>query len=245
MIGLDSQARIWLCTEPTDMRKSFRGLSALVRNQLKHDPLSGQYFVFVNRRKTQMKMLYFTATGYCLWAKRLEQGQFRVPLSASGLRTLTLTDLQLLIDGNCDFDKQSEKDAQQFSAMHTAACNGHDKCVKLLIEQGANKEARNDKDETPLITACRSRNTACVRELIDGNANVFADRKDNGATGLHLACMSGNREIVKMRFMRGYSCRGRQQQHPSARGSTVPHGCVARARPQRTSKACSYLGWCR
>ncbi|WP_420389987.1 IS66 family insertion sequence element accessory protein TnpB [Marinobacter sp.] len=99
MIGLDSQARIWLCTEPTDMRKSFRGLSALVRNQLKHDPLSGQYFVFVNRRKTQMKMLYFTATGYCLWAKCLEQGQFRVPLSASGQRALTLTDLQLLIDG--------------------------------------------------------------------------------------------------------------------------------------------------
>ncbi len=92
MIGLDSQARIWLCTEPTDMRKSFRGLSALVRNQLKHDPHSGQYFVFVNRRKTQMKMLYFTATGYCLWAKRLEQGQFRVPLSASGQRALTLTD---------------------------------------------------------------------------------------------------------------------------------------------------------
>ena len=83
MIGLDSQARIWLCTEPTGMRKSFGGLSALVRNQLKHDPLSGQYFVFVNRRKTQMKMLYFTATGYCLWAKRLEQGHFRVPLSAS------------------------------------------------------------------------------------------------------------------------------------------------------------------
>lgn len=58
MIGLDSQAPIWLRTEPTDMRKSFRGLSALVRNQLQNDPLSGQYFVFVNRRKTQMKMLY-------------------------------------------------------------------------------------------------------------------------------------------------------------------------------------------
>jgi len=43
MIGLDSQARIWLCTEPTDMRKSFRGLSVLVRNQLKHDPLSGSF----------------------------------------------------------------------------------------------------------------------------------------------------------------------------------------------------------
>jgi len=47
--------------------------------------LSSHYFVFVNRRKTQMKMLYFTATGYCLWAKRLEQGQFRVPLSTSAL----------------------------------------------------------------------------------------------------------------------------------------------------------------
>ena len=81
------------------MRKSFRGLSALVRNQLKQDPLSGQYFVFVNRRKTQMKMLYFTATGYCLWAKRLEQGQFRIHSAASGQRVLSLVDLQLLIDG--------------------------------------------------------------------------------------------------------------------------------------------------
>ncbi|WP_409522935.1 IS66 family insertion sequence element accessory protein TnpB [Nitrincola sp. MINF-07-Sa-05] len=81
------------------MRKSFRGLSALVRNLLKLDPLNGQYFVFINRRKTQMKMLYFTPTGYCLWAKRLEQGQFRISPTASGQRTLTLTDLQLLIDG--------------------------------------------------------------------------------------------------------------------------------------------------
>lgn len=99
MIGLDSQTRIWLCTEPTDMRKSFKGLSALVRNQLRHDPLSGQYFVFANRRKTQMKMLYFSATGYCLWSKRLEQGQFRVRPSTQGQRPLTLADLQLLIDG--------------------------------------------------------------------------------------------------------------------------------------------------
>ncbi len=66
MIGFDNQARIWLCTEPTDMRKSFNGLSALVRNQLKHNPLNGQYFVFVNRRKTQMKVLYFTPSGYLL-----------------------------------------------------------------------------------------------------------------------------------------------------------------------------------
>lgn len=113
MIGLDSQARIWLCTEPTDMRKSFRGLSALVRNQLNHDPLSGQYFVFINRRKTQMKMLYFSRTGYCLWAKRLERGQFQVRASASGQRALTLADLQLLIDG---IEVEKSRQFKRFSA---------------------------------------------------------------------------------------------------------------------------------
>ena len=51
--------KIWLCTTPVDMRKSFNGLSALVRNKLCHNPQSGQYFVFINARKTQMKVLYF------------------------------------------------------------------------------------------------------------------------------------------------------------------------------------------
>jgi transposase len=93
------QARIWLCTQPTDMRKSYNGLSALVKNQLAQDPLSGHYFVFVNRRKTMMKVLYFESSGYCLWSKRLEQGQFRVCVSPTGQRRLTWADLQLLLDG--------------------------------------------------------------------------------------------------------------------------------------------------
>lgn len=99
MFAAASQARIWLCTEPTDMRKSFDGLSALVKNQLGLDPLSGQYFVFVNRRKTQMKVLYFDPSGFCLWSKRLEQGQFRVRPSATGQQALTWTELQLILDG--------------------------------------------------------------------------------------------------------------------------------------------------
>ena len=94
-----SQTRIWLCTQPTDMRKSFDGLSALVKNQLGHNPLSGQYFVFVNRRKTQMKILYFDPSGFCLWSKRLEQGQYSVRASESGQRALSWADLQLIIDG--------------------------------------------------------------------------------------------------------------------------------------------------
>lgn len=99
MLALGSQARIWLCTEPTDMRKSFNGLCAQVKQQLGHDPLSGHYFVFVNRRKTQMKLLYFESSGFCLWSKRLEQGQFCVRSSPAGQLALSWTDLQLILDG--------------------------------------------------------------------------------------------------------------------------------------------------
>ena len=76
MLFADDQVRVWLYSEPTDMRKSFDGLSGLVKHQLKEDPLSGQWFVFINRRKTQMKILYFDRSGYCIWSKRLVQGQF-------------------------------------------------------------------------------------------------------------------------------------------------------------------------
>jgi transposase len=66
---------------------------------LQQDPLSGQYFVFINRRKTQMKILYFDPSGYCLWSKRLEQGQFQVRATADGRRELSWAALQLLLDG--------------------------------------------------------------------------------------------------------------------------------------------------
>lgn len=95
----ESQVRIWLYARPTDMRKSFDGLSALVKNQLQEDPLSGQLFVFVNRRRTQMKVLYFDRSGYCIWSKRLEQGQFNYDHSESGKQRLDWTELKLLLEG--------------------------------------------------------------------------------------------------------------------------------------------------
>lgn len=70
-----------------------------MKNQLAQNPLSGHYFVFVNRRKTMMKILYFESSGYCLWSKRLEQGQFQVRASPTSQRSLTWADLQLLLDG--------------------------------------------------------------------------------------------------------------------------------------------------
>lgn len=92
--------RLWLCTQPTDMRRSFTGLSAVVRQQLGDNPLSGQGFVFINRRRTQLKCLYFEAGGYCLWSKRLEQGQFGLPAGAKDAAlALSSAEFQALIEG--------------------------------------------------------------------------------------------------------------------------------------------------
>jgi transposase len=95
----ESQVRVWLYNRPTDMRKSYDGLSALVKNKLKEDPLSGQLFVFINRKGKQCKVLYFDRSGYCIWSKRLEQGQFHTNAVDSIKQTLSLTDLKLIIEG--------------------------------------------------------------------------------------------------------------------------------------------------
>jgi len=99
MLFPESQVRIWLYNQPCDMRKSYDGLSALVKNQLQENPLSGQMFVFINRRRTQMKILYFDRSGYCIWSKRLEQGRFHTYAGGADKRRLEWTDLKLILEG--------------------------------------------------------------------------------------------------------------------------------------------------
>lgn len=100
MMRFDGSVRIWLCREPTDMRKSFNGLSALVKHRLDADPLNGHLYVFINRRKTQMKILYFDVNGYAIWSKRLEQGQFIVDVHASAEKqSISFAQLQCLLEG--------------------------------------------------------------------------------------------------------------------------------------------------
>jgi transposase len=100
MLSITPGRRIWLCLEPTDMRRSFDGLSAMVRNHLGENPTSGHWFVFINRRRTQMKLLAFEGDGYCVWSKRLEQGQF-AGYSAAGTskRALCHTEFLALLEG--------------------------------------------------------------------------------------------------------------------------------------------------
>ena len=100
MLSIPAERRIWLCTQPTDMRRSFDGLSALVRNHLGENPTSGQWFTFINRRRTQIKVLAFEEGGYAIWSKRLEQGQFAT-LGAPGAskRALCRTEFLALLEG--------------------------------------------------------------------------------------------------------------------------------------------------
>lgn len=99
MLAPQGNRRVWLCTEPTDMRKSFNGLSALVKHQLSEDPLSGHYFVFINRRGSQMKILYFDRSGYAIWSKRLEQGRFVTRPQRGKKESLSFAELQCLLEG--------------------------------------------------------------------------------------------------------------------------------------------------
>jgi len=99
MLSLPSAVRIWLATRPTDMRKSFDGLAEVVRQQLERDPLSGQLFVFRNKRGDRVKLLYWDEDGFVLVYKRLEAGTFRFPAADAGGVEIRAADLQMLLDG--------------------------------------------------------------------------------------------------------------------------------------------------
>ena len=94
-----AQLNIWLYAQPVDMRKQFDGLAVLAQNKLQSQASSGDLFVFVNRKRTQMKILYYNSGGYCLWSKRLEQGRFHNVTSDSDKIALKWAQLQCLIEG--------------------------------------------------------------------------------------------------------------------------------------------------
>jgi transposase len=103
MIALPPQIRVSLYRLPTDMRKSFHGLIALTESALKQDPLSGSLFVFFNRRRDRIKILYWGQTGFCIWYQQLQQGTYQLPtddaLQAEETVEVTRSQLSLILDG--------------------------------------------------------------------------------------------------------------------------------------------------
>jgi transposase len=79
MFNFANSLRIYLCLEPTDMRKSFNGLYAIAKHELRRNPMDGNLFVFANRRRDRIKLLYWDGTGFWVLAKRLEKGTFWWP----------------------------------------------------------------------------------------------------------------------------------------------------------------------
>lgn len=99
MVSLPTSVRIWLATRATDLRKSFDSLAELVRQQLAGDPLSGQLFVFRNKRADRVKLLYWDEDGFVILYKRLEAGTFRFPQAEAVGLEIRAADLQMLLDG--------------------------------------------------------------------------------------------------------------------------------------------------
>lgn len=102
MIHLPASVRVYLCTSACDMRKSFDGLHALVTQAMRMDAFAGHLFVFSNRRKDRVKVLYWDRDGFAVWAKRLEEGTYAIPFEADGeerRREITVEELGALLSG--------------------------------------------------------------------------------------------------------------------------------------------------
>ncbi len=110
MLSRLGQGRIFLASGATDMRKSFNGLSGLVRSRLAGDPLSGDLFVFCNRSKNRLKILFYDTTGLWVLAKRLERGTFDWPRELAGRERIELRyEKLLLILGGLDAGELAER----------------------------------------------------------------------------------------------------------------------------------------
>ena len=119
--------RIFIATGATDLRKSYDGLSALVEGTFGREVRTGDVFVFVNRRATQVRVLYWERDGYCIWMKRLEAGTFRAVRCEAGQDHLEIDagELGMLLEG---IDAPIVKRRKRFRMRADEACNPDPSC---------------------------------------------------------------------------------------------------------------------
>ena len=99
MLSFPAAIKVYLCTVPCDMRRSFDGLSMMAEHIVRANPLSGHLFVYCNRRTDRMKILYWDRDGWAIWYKRLEAGTFQYPFSDPGRQEIAAWELGLLLEG--------------------------------------------------------------------------------------------------------------------------------------------------
>lgn len=102
MLRLPASVRIFVCLEPTDMRRSFDGLAGMVRSILDASPTCGHLFVFRNRRRDRLKVLWWDRDGFAIFYKRLEKGVFHLREAAPGdgaRREIDARDFAMLVEG--------------------------------------------------------------------------------------------------------------------------------------------------
>ncbi len=128
MFALGNTLTYHLYRGPCDMRKSFDGLCGLVRNELGRQPASGEVFVFVNARRTLIKLLHWQRGGFVLYYKRLESGRFPLPNLAGDATRILWTDLVLMIEGirlekarySPRFDEEKNRSKQRRNAIFSS-----------------------------------------------------------------------------------------------------------------------------
>jgi len=101
MLTLPSSVKIFVYTQPTDMRCGFNKLSMFAANFMGHDPFSGHLFVYFNRRGDKCKILFWDRTGFCIWYKQLQKGTFQKPCKPgnSPCLEIDITNLSLILEG--------------------------------------------------------------------------------------------------------------------------------------------------
>jgi len=129
MISLPSPVRVFLHTPPTDLRKGFDALCGLVTTAFGRDPTSGHLFLFVNRRRDRIKILYWDRDGLAIWYKRLETpGTFQIPTTATEAMSIemTPTQLSLILSG---IDLRSARQRKRYQRPTPAA----EKSISALL----------------------------------------------------------------------------------------------------------------
>ena len=99
MIGLPATVRVFVAAGTTDLRRGFDGLAQLARDRLEQDPMTGHLFVFANRRRDRVKILYWDGDGFALWMKRLERGNYNWPRADAARVELNAAELAALLGG--------------------------------------------------------------------------------------------------------------------------------------------------